>query len=672
MSDIPMFNRDLSWLTFNNRVLIEAQDKNVPLIERLRFMAIYSSNLDEFFSVRVSEMRRLKAIGKKKINNALPLAPDQMLNRVHDVIQDQLKYYGEGLGELYDELSKEGIFINRDSKHIPASFRKEIDHYFKTKVLAFLQPQFLKKKSKPFLNNKELYFAVRLKKNTKEKIAVVNIPSDILPRFYKIKEENGLFKFLFLDDIIRVNLDKVFPDYDILERVSIKLNKDADLHIDDEYSGDLVEKIEKQISKRNLGTPSRFLYDQNISESLLAMLIASLKLDQDDLVPGGRYHNLNDYFQIPNPVGSHLEYPDQRPCHHQVIDRFPSIFKAIEDRDQVLHFPYQSYEYILQFFNEAAIDPDVKEINVTFYRMASDSIIGNALISAAKNGKKVFVFMEVKARFDEENNLRWANKMEQAGVIIKFSLPGLKVHAKVGLVRKEKDGKRTYYGFFGTGNLNEKTARIYCDHGLLTTHEGMTTELAGVFDFLHKKGGPEKFEHLIVSQFDALGGFSQLIDREIVAAKTGKEAHIIIKLNNLEEPNLIAKIYEAAKAGVKVDMIVRSICCLVPGTSGIKVTRIVDRYLEHARMFYFYNEGKKSLYMGSADWMSRNIHRRVEVTFPVYDEAVKSQLLHILDLQLKDNQKAVWLDEGMENVRKEETTEKIRAQEATYVFVKDL
>lgn len=655
---MKFLDRDLSWLSFNYRVLMEAMDKQVPLIERLRFLAIYSSNLDEFFRVRVADIRNLARIDKKKINKQIDFKPKKLLEEIHAEVSHQLKQYGESLSEVLARLKDENIIICTSLEEVPKEIEGEILHYFKTKVSAYLKPQFIHNRKNLFLDNQVLYLAIAFKSG---KEASLRIPSYKLPRFFKTKL-NEVTYFIFLDDVIRFHLDLLFPGEEVIDCSSIKLNKDADLQIDDEYEGDLVEKIEKQITKRNLGSPSRFLFDGTISDSLLTSLSQKLNLSEDDVITGGRYHNLNDLFQI--SVGKELEYKRMKPINRKEIDESRSIFKLIEKGDQLFHFPYHSYDYVLQFFSEAAIDPEVQEINVTFYRMAKKSIIGEALISAAANGKKVTVFMEVKARFDEENNLVWAKRMKEAGITILYSLPGLKVHAKVALVKK----KNKMYGFFGTGNLNEKTSEIYCDHGLLSCHKEMTKELSSVFNFLYENKSPSPFRHLIVSQFNAMRRFEELINREIENAKKGKESGIIIKLNNLQEQHLIQKLYEAAEAGVEVKMIVRSICCLVPGTNGIKVKRIVDRYLEHARVFYFKNAGKEEIYMGSSDWMNRNLHRRIEVSFPIYDEKMREELLTILQFQWDDDLKGVWLNEDLENIRP--SAEKvIRAQMDTYKFL---
>ena len=664
MADYSYYDRDLSWISFNYRVLMEAKNPKVPLLERLRFVAIFSSNLDEFFRVRVSAIRSIEEIDKKKINQSAGLEKG-LLKEIHGTIASQLDEYGQILRAILSELNRKGIFIPDSLDVLGREHKEEINHYFKTKILAYLRPYlFDVTRHGHFLNNQQLYLGLRLEKDKEEYFGYVNIPSDVLPRFHLV-QENGNHYFVYLDDIVRENIHLVFPGFKILECKSVKLNKDADLHIDDEFSGDLVEKIEKQIRKRNLGTPSRFLYDSSMSGEMIDVFKDAFELYESDLVAGGRYHNLNDYFQIFNPTSHELDYQKQVPIRHAYIEEQDSMLKAIEDRDHLLHFPYQSYDYVLQFFNEAAVDPEVKEIYVTFYRMAKESVIGEALISAANNGKKVVVFMELKARFDEENNLIWSSRMKSAGVKIIYSIPGLKVHAKVALVRK----KKISYGFFGTGNLNEKTSKIYCDHGLFSCDKQLTSELHHVFKFLHKRKNPPEFQHLIVSQFNAIDKFSSLIDREIAFQKAGKKARIVIKVNNLEEKGMIAKLYEAAEAGVEVIVLARSICCLVPETSGIQVIRLVDRYLEHARVFYFNNEGNPEVFLGSSDWMTRNLHRRIEVCFPLYHQGLKEELISILDLQLSDNTNAVKLDPEINNIPIQNDKPPVNAQGDTYTLV---
>ncbi len=656
----PFYDRDLSWLSFNQRVMEEAQDEKVPPLERLRFVAIFSSNLDEFFRVRVADIRNFIRVDKKKINEALDFEPKKIFDILQKEVNIQLRQFGETLETVTHILKGKGMVICSNGNY-PPELQTQLAHYFRTRVATFLQPVRVKPGDHPFLHNQGLYFALKFQD---DQLAILNIPTNKLPRFYQ-KHYKGQHYYVFLDDLIRDQLPAIFPEQVVTECVAIKLNKDADLAIEDEFSGDLVQKIEKQIQKRDLGKPSRFLYDQSISPKLLTSLKALLRLKSDDLMPGGRYHNMYDLFQIKNPGIQDIEYPELQPIWHHELGQPEALFEAIAHKGRLFHFPYHSYDYILQFFNEASLDPEVQEINVTFYRMAENSMIGEALISAAKNGKRVFVFMEVKARFDEANNLLWARRMEDVGIRIIYSLPGLKVHAKAALIKKEN----VQYAFLGTGNLNEKTARLYSDFGLLTADHNLCQELSALFKYLYAKKQPDGFNHLIVSQFNSMSGFLQLIQREIDQVKAGKKGAFTIKVNNLQEKQLIEKIYEAAEAGVEVKLLIRSICCLVPGTHGIKVKRVVDRYLEHARVFHFYHMGEDKVYLGSSDWMNRNLHRRIEVTFPIQEPNLKKQILDILSFHWEDNQKACWLNENLENIPAHDTGRKVRAQMATYDYL---
>lgn len=672
------FNRDLSWLSFNKRILQEAANPDVPLYERVKFLAIYSSNLDEFFRVRVASIRSIINIDKKKINKRLSDDPRAVLDAILNEVNNQQDDFGRIKREMIiPALKKEGIILYREETPLK-NHKAAINHYFKSRILSYLQPHILtgRKTRKVFLENRQLYFVVDLINLKHEKeYALINIPSNFLERFIKLPSIDGIHYFIAIDDIIRENLDFLFQNYKIRGCYSIKLNRDAELNIDDEYSGDLVRKIQKQISKRNLGVPSRFLYDAAMPNEMVEYLKSRFELDEDDMMAGGRYHNMNDLFGLKNPLSPKLEYEYQEPLKIKSIEKHISIFEAIDKSDLMMHFPYQSYDYVLRFFNEAALDPKVKQIKATFYRIAPESFICNALISAAVNGKKVTVFVELKARFDEQNNLKWAEKMKAAGIKIIYSMPGLKVHAKVAVIsRKNNKGENVNYGYFGTGNFNEKTAAIYADQALLSRNDKMTDELNQLFLFLEKQEAPN-FESLLVSQFNILGRLEFLIDREIKNAKEGKEALIIIKLNNLQHQGMIKKLYEASNAGVKVDMIVRSICCLMPGVEGmsenITVHRIVDQYLEHSRVFYFYNNGDDELYQGSADWMNRNLERRIEVVFPILKKEFKEQILKMLELQLNDNVKGVIFDSELNNVPiQTQSKSKVRSQIDFYEYLK--
>ena len=673
------FDRDLSWLSFNKRVLEEAADSSVPLYERIKFLAIYSSNLDEFFRVRVAALRSIVDIDQKGINQELGMNPKALLKKILKEVNQQLDEFGNiSRNELMPALRKNNIIIYSDEP-ILKPHRKIIKQYFRSKVLSYMQPVIINEGTNLFLENRALYLIVELKlakEENEDKIiyANLNIPTEYLPRYLELPPVDGTYYYIHLDDIIRNNIEFLFPGYSIKNCYSIKLNRDAELYIDDEYSGDLVEKIRNQLSSRKLGLPSRFLYDKEIGERTLQFLVQAFSLKEEDLVPGGRYHNRSDMMSLPNPLAPKLQNKRLKPIEKKELESKVSLYDAIDEQDIMLHFPFHSYDYVLRFFNEAAIDSKVKEIRATFYRVAADSFIMNALISAAKNGKKVTVFLELKARFDEENNLKWAERMGKVGVNIIYSIPGIKVHAKMALVIREVAGKNKGYAYLGTGNFNEKTAGIYADHGLLTCHKGIIEEVRMIFDFLNKSKEVSHLNYLLVSQFNIIDRFKEMIDREIKNAKEGKIGKIVIKVNNLQDERMIEKLYEANSYGVKIDLIIRAVCCLVPEVSGlsenITVTRIVDQFLEHARVFVFYNNGNEEIYMGSADWMHRNLSRRVEVVFPILDQEIKKEVMKMINLQLKDNTKARKLDSRQNNLCMVHGKH-IRAQTDFYKWLKE-
>lgn len=664
MQQHSFFDRDLSWLAFNGRVLAEAANSAVPLLERIKFLSIYSSNLDEFYRVRMPAIMALQKIKKEGNEEAT------------QVISRQLELFGRIFTKQILQLLRERDIWLLYNEPLPESVEAATRTWFYTQVLAFLQPVYLfsKQGAAFFPENNKLYLLTIIEKEAGgEELVIINIPSDHIDRFYPVQAGNRQY-VVFLDDVIKNNLSFIFRDATIKGCFSFKITRDAELDLEDEYAGDLARKIEKLLAKRDFGLATRLLYEPGIPQQHLQSLVNALNLQHANIMQGGCYHNLKDLMHFPAKDNA-LCYPKWPALPVAVGLAAISFFEAIEQKDIILHTPYQSYDAVLRFFNEAAVDADVTEICVTLYRIAHDSRIANALVSAARNGKKVVVLVELKARFDEANNIRWAKKMKEAGVRIAYSAVSLKVHAKIALVKRKKQKRLSYYGLLATGNMNESTARFYTDHILFTAHPGLLRELELLFIFLgHKKkaGNPGliQFEHLLVAQFNLQQRFLQLIDREIAHAQKGLPASIIIKLNNLEERVLIEKLYEASRAGVQVRLIVRSICCLAPGVPGmseaITVTRIVDRYLEHGRIFVFHNNGATEVYMGSADWMNRNIYRRIEVCFPVYDEAIKQELLQILQLQVQDNVQAVAIDRQLNNKPVPATEPFIRSQEAIY------
>jgi len=682
-------NRDLSWLSFNHRVLMEAADETVPLYSRISFLSIFSSNLDEFFRVRMPSIFAFTSIEAKK-TGLRDEYPKELVKQVQLLVNQHQEEFGQILRQqILPELLK-----NRIHLYYGESTRSEhaetILEYFLSKVLSFLQPIILQKENQlnVFLENNALYFIVDLESPHtpgSHSYALLNIPSSNLPRFSELPSVGEEDYIVFLDDIIRNNLDEVFPGYKIHGAYSVKLTRDAEMNLEDEFAGDIAEKIEKQLEKRDAGHATRMLFDKNMPSEMRDFVRSYFFLEPEEMVEGGRYHNLKDLGSLPNPRRGQLTHASWPYISHPGFDNHRSIFQSIAEKEKMLHLPYHSYNYILRFFNEAAIDPDVKEIFVTLYRVAANSHIVNALISAAKNGKKVTVFVELKARFDEANNLRWSKKMKAAGVKIINSIPRLKVHAKVALIKRVEGEQLKSYSFLATGNFNESTGRFYTDHVMFTANPDFGQELDMLFAYLQSRKQPGEygkipFKHLLVSQFNMIKRFNQLIDRETENAKAGKPASTIIKVNNLQERAMITRLYKASKAGVKIRMLVRSICALAPGVPGqsenISVYRIVDRYLEHARVFVFHNNGDPEYYMGSADWMNRNLHSRIEVCFPIYDHELSREIGDILEMQLTDNQKAVLLSSDVNtgsanNVRVLSAGQKPRAaQQDIYGYVK--
>ncbi|SEN76260.1 polyphosphate kinase [bacterium A37T11] len=642
--DGAFFDRDLSWLGFNGRVLSEAAANGVPLGERMRFAAIYSSNLDEFYRVRMPVMMALKKIGKKEDIPDLPAPEPGTLKAARAIIQEQLELFGVILKDLIIPSLREQQVELIYNKPIPPQILEEAKTFFFDHLSAYLEISFMDKEPVFFPKNNELYLAVEFHKNGSNGLAFVSIPSAQISRFFCVKNEDISY-VLFIDDIIRHFLPVLFPGYILIGNYAFKVTRDAELDLQDEYDGDIAEKIEKQISKRDFGLATRFLFQPGIPEETLASLVAYMSLRKANQMEGGYYHNLKDFFQFPITRPS-WDYPRLLRLQSSLVMLKDGLLDEIKRHDVLINTPYESYDTVLRFFNLAAIDPDVVEVYATMYRIAHDSQIAHALMTAAKNGKLVTVFVELKARFDEANNIHWAKLMKEAGVNIIYSIPNLKVHAKVALLKKIQGNQAQLFGLFSTGNLNEKTALQYTDHIVLTAHATMLQELANLFDFLKLRRHPlpdDKltFQQLLVAQFNLADTFLSLIDQEIAHVKDGRPGGIIIKLNNLEEERLITKLYEASQAGVKIQLIIRSICRLRPGIAGlsenITVKRIVDRFLEHGRVFIFHNAGMEKYFMGSADWMNRNIYNRIEVCFPVYDEKLQQRISKMIDLQLADD-----------------------------------
>lgn len=646
MEKAVFYNRDLSWLSFNERVLLEAAKASVPLLERIKFLSIYSSNLDEFYRVRIPVLMA--------VNEHLKAEGADNYELAKTGINNQQQLFGTIIKEqILPELLKHGVQWVYNQP-IPASISAMVADVFFTEVLAYIYPVCIDNDLADFFaENNKLYQLVILEdRQGKERLEVISIPSETLPRFYSIADEANRY-IVFLEDIIKHNIPYLFPSDTIKGVFNLKITRDAELKIEDGNEADITEALERQLETRDFGFATRFLAEPGIPLRSLYRIIYALKLHKAAVVEGGTYHNLKDLNSFPLN-GDQFSYPKWPAVASVQIPEGETLFELILKKDILVNVPYQRYDPVLRFFNEAANDIYTEEIYTTLYRVASNSRIVSALMTAARNGKKVVALVELKARFDEANNIKWAKQMKAAGVKIIYSRVDLKVHAKVALVKRKVAGENQYLGLMATGNLNEITAKFYTDQVLLTAHQPMLQELEALFGFLSKnKKAPAAedmipFEHLLVAQFNLQQRFLDLIEREIQHVKNGRKAGITIKLNNLEERILITKLYEASQAGVRVRLIIRGICCLLPGIAGlsenITVVRIVDRYLEHGRIFLFENNGEQEVYMGSADWMNRNIYSRIEVCFPVYAPELKQMLIKIINLQLNDNvQESIYL-----------------------------
>jgi polyphosphate kinase len=674
-------HRDISWLSFNHRVLQEAKDPLVPLFERLKFLAIYSSNLDEFFRVRVANHRSLAKADKLTKKN-LDFEPEELIRKIlHISNEHQMELSQIFEKSILPELKKNGIQIITRKNYTKEQI-EFVDTYFNEYMLPFVQPVILVgKKIKPFLNNGALYLALHLTSKDIPKpiseYAIVKIPSDHLSRFLELPtKEPGIKQITMLDDAVRHSIRLIFPGYDIQDSYSIKLTRDAELYIDDEYSGDLIAKIKKSLNKRSIGEASRMVYDRAMPKHLLDYLMYVFDLEKLDLLPEGRYHNNADFFKFPDYNLFHLKDQVLHPIRITDLEESESIFDKIRDRDYLIHVPYHSYDSVIKFFEDAAADPDVTHLKIVQYRVAKSSKIMRAIKEAVKNGKQVSAFIEVKARFDEEANLRWGEELEKAGVTVHYSMPGFKVHSKIALIRRLENGKPNLYAYLSTGNFHEDTAKIYSDFGIFTMHKGLTAEVARVFTFLETRQQPViPFEHLGVGLFNLKDRFKQLIQREIDNAKNGVKAEMVLKMNSIQDQEMIDLLYEANNAGVKVKLIIRGSCSLVSEQKGlsenIESISIVDRFLEHARVFIFHNAGREEVYLSSADWMVRNLHYRVETVFPVYDPDIAKTIITCLQIQLHDNVKARILDKEQKNNYKKDTNDiAVRAQIETYYYIR--
>ncbi len=674
-------NRELSWLSFNERVLQEAADSNVPLVERMRFLGIFSNNLDEFFKVRVATIKRM--IDVEEATGTFNKAhPKEILNQIQQFVIHLQQKFEEIYNEVKVELEKEKISIINE-KQLTKRKAEFVQNYFDEKVLPVLTPIMLHNvKEFPHLKDRSIYLAVKmtsLDPEIEKEFAVIEIPSERLGRFllFPIRTRNYI---ILLDDVIRFGLDTLFSQlhYDHYEAYTIKVTRDAELDIDNDLSKSFLDKIDESVAGRRTGQAVRFVYDQSMPEDILEYLTERLNLGHDDnLIPGGRYHNFKDFMNFPNLGKPHLQYEALAPSNHPRFIARKSIFDIVSEKDVMLHFPYQNFNHYINWLREASVDPDVISIKTTLYRVAKDSAVMNALINAALNGKQVTVNIELQARFDEKTNIYWSRILEESGVKVTFGIKALKVHSKITLITRMEGGEKVNYSAVGTGNFHEGTARIYSDVLLLTKNTEIGIDIWTVFDFFENTYKNYKYEHLIVSPNYQRKKLNSLIKNEIENAEKGKEAFILLKINSLVDKDMVKRLYQANNAGVKIKAVVRGICSIVPGVKGmsenIEVVSIVDKFLEHARIFVFANGGDELYYISSADWMPRNIDNRIEVSAPVYDKDLQKELRHIIEVQLSDNVKARIIDENnLNKYKKDGENGEIRSQVELYEYYKNL
>jgi polyphosphate kinase len=672
-----LINRETSWLEFNGRVLQEAEDKSTPLIERIKFLGIFSNNLDEFYRVRVATLNRMMDYNQRSGEG---FNPKRILKEINRIDKEQQKDFSRIFRGIVRELAQEGIFIINE-KQLNADQGAYVRRFFNDHVRGLLFPIMLNNLKSSSLVDKSIYLALKLESSENKiprQYAVMRIPSKPLSRFVSLPSVDDHKYIILLDDVIRYCLDEVFSmfGYDIYNAYTFKFTRDAELDIDSDVSKSFLEIMTESLKQRKLGAPVRFIHDKTMPAELLNLLKSKLDISEaDTLSKSGRYHNFKDFMSFPDVGRPDLLFTKVQPLEHRKLPRFESILSTLRHQDIMLHYPYQSFHYIIDLLREASIDPLVRAIKMTLYRVASDSKVVNALINAARNGKAVTVFMELQARFDEEANIYWAEKMQEEGVKLIQGIPGFKVHSKLLLIRRKEGNKNVYYANVGTGNFNEQTARIYADDSLLTSDPDITSDVNSVFHLFESKYNPPKFRKLIVAPFHMRNFFIRMINNEIKIAKNGKEAWCIIKLNNLVDDKMVKKLYQASEAGVKTKIICRGTCTLVPGVKGqsenIEVISIVDKFLEHSRVFVFNNGGKEKYYISSADWMVRNLDNRIEVACPVEDTSLQQELKTMLLIQLKDNTKARLVNYTVVNEYKErDKLPEIRSQVAIYDYLK--
>ncbi|WP_217536288.1 polyphosphate kinase 1 [Vibrio metschnikovii] len=674
-------DKELSWLSFNERVLQEAADKTVPLIERIRFLGIFSNNLDEFYKVRFADVKRRILINREQgVKDSSKHLLSKMQSKAFKLNQDFDRLYSE----LIVEMARRRIFLVNETQLDPLQ-QKWISKYFHKEVLPHITPLLLRDDIDvlQFLKDEYAYIAVELKKDQQSSYALLEIPTDHLPRFVMLPEQKGKGRktIILLDNIIRYCLDDIFRgffDYDTLHGYAIKMTRDAEYDLRREVEYSLLEQLSEGLSQRLTAMPVRFIYEHDMPEAMLTFLCEKLKISYyDSLLPGGRYHNFKDFIAFPNVGRDYLENRTLPPLKCADFDGYLNAFDAIRSQDILLHYPYHRFEHITELVRQASFDPKVISIKINIYRVAKNSKLMNSLIDAVHNGKRVVVVVELQARFDEEANIEWSRILTEAGVDVIFGIPGMKIHAKLLLITRREDNELVRYAHIGTGNFHEKTARIYTDFSLLTADHELTNEVRSVFAYIENPFRPIKFTHLLVSPRNSRTQLYRLIDSEIANARNGKKAEIMVKVNNLVDKGLINKLYGASSAGVKIKMIIRGMCSLVPGVAGvsdnISIISIVDRFLEHPRVLITHNDGDPLVYISSADWMTRNLDHRIEVTTPIRSPRLKQRIIDIIHLQFTDTVKARVIDKEMSNrYVKRGNRKKIRSQLAIYDYLKQI
>jgi polyphosphate kinase len=676
-----ILNREISWLHFNERVLQEAIDPTTPLIERIKFLGIFSNNRDEFFRVRVGYLNRLSRI--KELTFRKEDNPKLVLIQIKEIVARQEKLFTKTYHQIVKELVDHKIILVNENQ-LDHEQQEYITHFYREEVRQYLFPIMLDNfQHLTSIKDGSIYLAVELKNSQRpedENYALIKVPQKSMPRFVILPKKGDKVFIILMDDLIRFSLRFIFSKfgYDQFNAYTIKITRDAELEVDEDVSKSFLENLSDSLKQRKRGEPVRFVYDQDIPKKLLKKITRKLKISNDDnMRSGGRYHNFKDFMSFPKVGAPELFYPPFPRLNHRDIPRYHSILKIMREKDIMLHFPYQSFHYIIDFLRESSIDPQVTEIKMTFYRAAKYSNVINALVNAARNGKKVTVFLEIQARFDEEANIMLAGKLHDEGVRIVPTIPGFKVHCKLISVKRREGSSDVFYANVSTGNFNESTANVYADDSLLTANQSIAREVDTVFQLFESRFMPPKFKTLIVSPFQTRNFFNRLLTNEMRNAAQGKEAWAIVKINSIVDKQMVNKLYQASKAGVKLKLIIRGICVLIPGVKGlsenIDVVSIVDRFLEHSRVFIFCNGNNNLYYTGSADWMPRNLDRRIEVLTPIYDQDIRKELWDMMQIMLADNCKARISGDGFHNkYRKTDTEKPVRAQFEIYNYFKNL